>query len=1165
MGAMDSISSTTGGAPANQESDGRGPYRSLFEQMPLPAWVYDSETLRFLDVNQAALRRYGFSREEFLSMTILDIRPSEDVPALREFLESPIEPDKPRSGTWRHRARDGSIFAIESSASGIRFKGREATLVTAREIPAWRHAQEELRAAEEAFRALFDEAPVPYHEVDRNGVVVRVNRAECEVLRRPASEIIGRPIWELVSAGEREATRTRVARELREGSVAAPFERTYRALDGSERTFQVHERPIVGPAGEITGIRSAMLDLTESKKAARKIVFQAGLLDQVSEAVVAVDNSFRVVYWNGAAARFFGRSAEEVIGRDYGEAVQDAFDAREREDLRRQLVSAGEICKELSCRNRNGETLYVDLSATMLRDEEGRLAGAVGVHRDVTQRRKTEEALASSENRFNLAKTALGIGTWEFDLSSGTLGCSSDIARLYGITDDLPGFASIAEWLERLDPRDRERIAKGFEKVTREACEREYRVRWPDGSVHWIFNKSNVVFDENRKPVRVVGVSFDITGRKLIEDQLRVLSSAVEQSPIGILITDLAGTTLYANPKTSEVTGYSREELLGQTPRIFKSDGTSPEQHREVWQTIPEAVWRGVYQNTRKNGESFWEAATIAPIRDESGRVTHYLAVKEDITERRAMEAALKFSEERFRVAAESSGDVVYEWDFRTNKVQLLGCQDLAVPRDAAGRPFDPTSFFACIHEDDRARVTAAIQDNLKTGRRFHEEYRLALPGGGIRHWSDSGSALRDATGNPYKWVGVIKDVTETREAERANAELAAIVESSETAIFTRDLNSITTSWNAGAERIYGYSAAEMIGRDLRITVPPEFRDELDAVDARIRAGERVNHQETVWLTKGGARIEVMMTVSPVLDRSGTVVGAAHLAWEISELRNLQRQLAQAQKLESVGQLAAGIAHEINTPIQYIGDNAAFLSGAFDDLKRIIQLHGQVAEGLRHGPAPELANTLDKAMRDVDAGYLCEEAPKAISQLSEGVQQVARIVRAMKEFSHPGTAEKVMLDVNRAIESTVLVSRNEWKYVADVVTDLDPELPPVPCLAGEFNQVILNLVVNAAQAIGDIVRGSGRKGKISISSRADGEWAEIRVTDTGTGIPEAIRPKIFDPFFTTKEVGKGTGQGLAIAYNVIVKKLDGALFFETECGAGTTFVVRLPLESRGAA
>jgi signal transduction histidine kinase len=266
--------------------------------------------------------------------------------------------------------------------------------------------------------------------------------------------------------------------------------------------------------------------------------------------------------------------------------------------------------------------------------------------------------------------------------------------------------------------------------------------------------------------------------------------------------------------------------------------------------------------------------------------------------------------------------------------------------------------------------------------------------------------------------------------------------------------------------------------------------------------------------------------------------------------------------LESVGQLAAGVAHEINTPIQFIGDNTRFLRDAFADLQRVLAAGQRLLAAARQGPvAPELVCDVESVVREADTEYLGQEIPNAIQQSAEGLERVARIVRAMKEFSHPGGDEKTAIDINKAIDNTLIVARNEWKYVAEAVTDLDPSLPLVACLPGEINQVLLNLIVNAAHAISDVVGGeSGRKGTITIGTRVLNNGVEIRVGDTGCGIPEVNRSRIFDPFFTTKPVGKGTGQGLTIAHAVVVQKHGGTIRFETEIGQGTTFIVWLPLE-----
>ena len=289
---------------------------------------------------------------------------------------------------------------------------------------------------------------------------------------------------------------------------------------------------------------------------------------------------------------------------------------------------------------------------------------------------------------------------------------------------------------------------------------------------------------------------------------------------------------------------------------------------------------------------------------------------------------------------------------------------------------------------------------------------------------------------------------------------------------------------------------------------------------------------------------------------------AQQMEAEANESRSalkLERALGQAQKLESVGRLAAGIAHEINTPTQYVGDNIEFLQIAYESIVRLLGMLRQVVAAAAVGRvAPQLVAEAQKVIAAANLEYLMTQIPRAIEQSIEGIERISSIVQAMKEFSHPGTAEKTFADLNHCIRSTVTVSRNEWKYVADLETDLDGSLPQVLCLPGDLNQAILNMIVNAAHAIGDVVGDSAeRKGRITVSTRQDGAWAEVRIADTGAGIPEEIRDRIFDPFFTTKEVGRGTGQGLAIARNVIVDKHGGTILVASEVGKGTTFTIRL--------
>ena len=286
----------------------------------------------------------------------------------------------------------------------------------------------------------------------------------------------------------------------------------------------------------------------------------------------------------------------------------------------------------------------------------------------------------------------------------------------------------------------------------------------------------------------------------------------------------------------------------------------------------------------------------------------------------------------------------------------------------------------------------------------------------------------------------------------------------------------------------------------------------------------------------------------------------ADLEAALSDLQHAQARLLHAQKLEAIGGLAAGVAHEINTPIQYVGDNARFLSESIADLAAFhsaaMQLRAAVEEC---GTCSELTEAFDLAREEADLEYLQEELPAAASQTVEGVGRVAEIVRALKAFSHPGTDAKTPIDLNKAIENTVMVSRNEWKYVADVETDFDPDLPIVDAHGGPLNQAILIIVVNAAQAL-ESQRRDGEKGTIKITTRREGDVAVLSIEDDAGGIPEEIQHRIFEPFFTTKEVGTGSGQGLAIARSVVVDEHGGDLTFSVRPGVGTTFFLRIPIE-----
>lgn len=383
----------------------------------------------------------------------------------------------------------------------------------------------------------------------------------------------------------------------------------------------------------------------------------------------------------------------------------------------------------------------------------------------------------------------------------------------------------------------------------------------------------------------------------------------------------------------------------------------------------------------------------------------------------------------------------------------------------------------------------------------------------------------------------------------------------------------------------HGYSREELIGKPISFLTQWMGRnsDDLGEVQAALRAGRTFQYEDEVT-RRDGSTFWLGVSIRPLYDAAGrlthsVVVGADitakrietrkkqelqdKLVAEMQERERMVIELQLAQKLESVGRLAAGIAHEINTPIQYVGDSVHFLRSAFDDFDKLFECANQAMALLPESPqrsAYELE--VAEAAQKYDLEYLRVEVPKAFTRTFDGVERVTNIVKAMKEFAHPDAKEQSPVDLLHALQTTLLVASNEYKYVAKVRTEFE-ELPFVVCNVGELNQVFLNLIVNAAHAIKDAGKDVDT-GEITIRAILEGEQAVICVSDNGCGVPAENLSKIYDPFFTTKEVGRGTGQGLAISHSIVVDKHGGEISVASEVGVGTQFTVRLPIAGRNA-
>ena len=398
------------------------------------------------------------------------------------------------------------------------------------------------------------------------------------------------------------------------------------------------------------------------------------------------------------------------------------------------------------------------------------------------------------------------------------------------------------------------------------------------------------------------------------------------------------------------------------------------------------------------------------------------------------------------------------------------------------------------------------------------------------------------------------RDQLRRREREAVDLQFHLVVEASGSVIVQLDQSGIITFCNPAIEKILRYRKDEVLGKHITLLFPDGKDDDGGRGNINLLL-DHVTDKSTVTARDGSA---LPVDVSVNETTLGGQPQYTLIIRDISARKSEERKLLQAQKLEAVGQLAGGIAHEINTPIQYVGDNLRFLLESHDDIDRLLNSAMTLARKSQSDPllAAE-ALAVEALSEEIDLEFLAGETKSALQQSLEGISHVASIVSAMKEFSHPGLKEVASIDINRALHNTVTVCGNEWKYVATVDFDLDPDLPSVLGMPSAINQVFLNLITNAAHAIAELK--NDQLGQIRISTRSLADKVEIRISDTGTGIARENQDKIFELFFTTKDVGKGTGQGLPMSREIIVVKHHGTLNFESEVGEGTTFIITLPV------
>ncbi len=652
--------------------------------------------------------------------------------------------------------------------------------------------------------------------------------------------------------------------------------------------------------------------------------------------------------------------------------------------------------------------------------------------------------------------------------------------------------------------------------------------------------------------------------RALRESEDR-FKSAFNAASIGMALTSPEAKLLQINQAFCNFLGFNGNELVGTTLEALRQPGT-PSLQNLIGNLFAGSEAGGELERRflTRRGKVAWGAVTLSLVHDGDLHPSAVLVQLRDITEGKHAEEALQRSESFATAITKSASDLI----------MILGQQREIV---YASPSFLPTLGYTpeelagsdvrnLIHPEDHPCIDRAV------GMLLAYENPSSVVVMRFRHHDGSwrtieihGTLTRGMAGAEDAFLMVGRAIDERVEAERklqaAHAQTELFLQYIPSILIGLDGEGTILRWNATAAKVFGLSSEQVLDRKISDCGIQWEQKDIQGEIARWLSTETAYRSEGIGYRSGKEARFVGLHVQRVSPGTEGKLRFIVTGADITTRRQLEEQLRQAQKLEAIGQLTAGVAHEINTPMQYIGDNAKFLQESWPGIARLLDVSRHIRQLSKNGPVPaETWAEFDQCCEKADLDYVLTEIPTAIDQSLDGIQRAAGIVRAMKEFSHPGTEDKRPIDLNHTIETTVTVAKGEWKYVADVMTNFDRSLPHVLCHAGEINQVILNLLVNAAHAIAAVNKnGSSAKGKIILKTKHDGDWAEISITDTGAGIPAEIQSRIFEPFFTTKPVGQGTGQGLALVHSVVVKRHHGQIWFETTEGKGTTFFVRIPI------
>jgi PAS domain S-box-containing protein len=730
----------------------------------------------------------------------------------------------------------------------------------------------------------------------------------------------------------------------------------------------------------------------------------------------------------------------------------------------------------------------------------------------------------------------------------------------------------------------------------------EEAVVYADGTNQWVKWEVQPWYDEFGEIGGEIIEAWAITDRKNAEEflqqllqELEYLKLAIDHTSI-VSTTDLQGNITHVNDLFGKISQYSRAELLGQNPRILNSGYHPPKFFKQLWSKISRGmVWQGEMKNLAKDGTFYWVETTIVPCLDSQGKLYQYIAISNDVSDRKRTEMALAESEARFRQFVENANDLIYsiaeDGSFIYLSPQFSKMFGYEVDE------WQGKSFAHLVHPQDLPKVIAANQQLFETGeRQAGLEFRVQHGNGSWVWMVCNNSPIQDAEDRVIGFHGIGRDITDRKAVEAALAESEAkfrhLVEGANDLIYTTSLDAVFTYVAPQVTEILGYYPSEIMGQSIALFTHPDDISIAAAFNQSIvETGEPRAGMEIRAKRKDGSWCWITCNNSPIKDANGNIVGIQGIARDISdrkaaefqlqqqaeklenafqELKQTQAQMLQSEKMSSLGQMVAGVAHEINNPVNFIHGNLTHAENYFQDLLDLLELYQQYYRQ----PVAEI----EIKTEEIELDFLVEDLTKMFQSMRVGTERIREIVLSLRNFSRLDESDCKESDLHQGLDSTLMILQNRLKPAPICVKDEQytrpaievvrkyGNVPLIECYPGQLNQVFMNILTNAIDAIEDRDKTRSwedihqNSGQISIETeRVNSTTARIRIQDNGIGIPAAIQNRIFDPFFTTKDVGKGTGLGMSISYQIITDRHQGSISCISSPGKGTEFIVEIPI------